>query len=393
VTVGPTFVHRDAHDELRAVARRLIAQRCSLAATRDIAETPAGFAPDVWDAIAATGWIALEIPEIYGGSGAGFAACAVILEELGRLAVPLPYLSTAVLGVGALIHAGSPEQCRAYLPGIASGRIRATLVAGFDHTGVGLADSGLRYRRLPGGDLIVAGTARFVPDAHTAHILVAAAAGETGPCAVIVPAERSGIEIQLEPTVDRTRRLCSVRLSDVHVRADEQLAIGQAARELVSQLLDRAAVAVACDSVAGAEQVLAMTVSYAKTRRQFGRPIGTFQAIKHHCADMAVLVETAQVAASLGVKALDHASTGEGIPWPSAAKAYCTDAYAAAAGTAVQVHGGIGFTWEHDVHLYLKRAKLNQALFGSPRWHRTRVGQFAWSRAAPQSVLHVAEHS
>lgn len=310
-TEDSTFA--EFHDELRSVAADLLAK------DREIG----------WPVLAEAGWTGLEIAEEFGGAGAGFTETAVVCEEIGRAAASTGYLGT-VLAVGALnmVSAGGD-----LLTGVASGDIRPALVLdGFD----------LREGKLYG-------TAEFVPDAAGADRLLIVADG--------VVIEATGLTVTPQPVVDETRNMATVS------------ADGQPSTVLgpvdVQVLRDRAAVAVACDSLGLAQAMLDATVSYVKVRNQFGRPIGSFQAVKHACADLAV-----QIAVSRQLVGAAVAAVADGDPSAHRAaimaKAYASEAAVAVAGKAMQLHGGIGYTWEADVHRYLKRATLNRALFGTP---------------------------
>lgn len=309
------------HDELRSVAADLLAK------DREVG----------WPVLAEAGWTGLEIAEEFGGAGAGFTETAVVCEEIGRAAASTGYLGT-VLAVGALnmVSAGGD-----LLTGVASGDIRPALVLdGFD----------LREGKLYG-------TAEFVPDAAGADRLLIVADG--------VVIEATGLTVTPQPVVDETRNMATVS------------ADGQPSTVLgpvdVQVLRDRAAVAVACDSLGLAQAMLDATVSYVKVRNQFGRPIGSFQAVKHACADMLVSLAVSRQLVTAAVQAV-AAGADAGVA-ASMAKAHATGAAVDIAGKAMQLHGGIGYTWESGIHVYLKRAALNRSLFGSPAAHRQTLAE------------------
>ena len=365
----------DEREELRDVARRVLSKESSTARVRETMETPSGGDPALWRMMADLGWLGLEIPESCGGAGGGFGEVAVVLEELGRHVTAGPFLSTVVIGTGALLARTDEDRRCDLLSRLAAGELRIALVA----PPVNSAD-GYPTVLANGKDSVLTGTTRFVLDGRDADLLLVIARSADGEKrAFLLPATTPGIERRAMPTIDLTRRMAEVSFDGVGVPADAHLD-GVDAEELLSHLIDRAAAALACDSVGGARRVMEMSVEYAKVREQFGRPIGTFQAIKHKCADMLVLVETAQVAAENAAVQLADAPDAAGAA-TAIAKWYACDAYAKVAGDGIQVHGGIGFTWDYDLQLYFKRAKLSQALFGNSIWHRRRLADFILPRA------------
>jgi alkylation response protein AidB-like acyl-CoA dehydrogenase len=358
----------DERDELRSVARRVLEKESSSARVRRFMEDPAGDDADVWQTMAALGWLGLELPEDSGGAGCGFVELGVVLEELGRHVTPGPFVSTVVLGAAALAALADDERRRALLSELASGGLRVAVV-GASADGSQAAPT---FRASNAG-FVLDGTTGFVLDGARADLLVVIArpaSGDGAARAFLVPADAPGLARRPMKTIDQTRHLAEITFDGVTVGPDDSLAVD--GDELATRLLDRAATALACDSVGGARRVMEMCAEYATVREQFGRPIGTFQAIKHKCADMLVLVETAQVAAEDAAAQL-AAEPGEAGARTSIAKWYACDAYAKVAGDGIQVHGGIGFTWDHDLQLFFKRAKLNQALFGNSLWHRRRL--------------------
>ena len=360
----------DERDELRDVARRLLEKESAPRAVRAVTEDDPGHDVALWRTMAELGWTGLGIPGAAGGSGGGFEEQAVILGELGRTVTPGPYLSTVVLGAGALLACGRTGRPAELLASVAAGEL--TLAVVLSAAGGGA----LPIVRAAGGGRALHGTVPFVLDAAGADLLVVIAEDTDRPGTVLVLAvgpSAEGVGRRALPTIDRTRRLAEVGFDGVAVEPDAVLGAFPE-RTFVPWLSDRAATALAADSVGGAQRVLEMSVDYAKARVQFGRPIGTFQAIKHRCADMLLLVEASRVAAE---DAAARAPEEPGGEWRAAAiaKSYACDAYAKVTADALQLHGGIGYTWEHDLHLYFKRAKLNQALFGDPSWYRARLAE------------------
>jgi alkylation response protein AidB-like acyl-CoA dehydrogenase len=344
--------------------------------------TDRGYDTEVWKRIALEmGWPAILIPEEYDGLGLTYVELVALLEETGRALLCSPFFSTVCLGVNALLVAASDEQKAAYLPGIAEGEMTATLAfteanGRWDATGVEAV------ARRDGNEYVLAGVKKFVPDGHTADLLIVAARdegtrGEDGIGLFAVPAETEGVERRLLATMDQTRKQAEVTLRDVRLPGSARLggagadASGWAALEKVLHL---AAVAIAAEQVGGAQQCLDDSVAYAKERIQFGRPIASFQAIKHKCADMMVRVESARSASYYAacMAAEDSAQLAEHA---SLAKAYCSDTFFQCAAENIQIHGGVGFTWEYNVHLFFKRAKSTETFLGSPAYHRELVAQ------------------
>jgi alkylation response protein AidB-like acyl-CoA dehydrogenase len=345
-------------------------------------DDPAGTTDDFWGKLAELGWLGLVYPEAHGGVGLGLVDLTVVLEEMGRVVMPGPFFSTVLLGGLAILHAGSEAQKAAWLPRIAEGEARATLAlleesARWDAAGVTVAAK-------PGkeGGFVLSGTKLFVPDGHTADLLVVAARTarptktdpDHGVSLFLVPADRKGVAATLLPTMDQTRKLAEVTLSRVEVGADALLGPLHQAWPLVAKVLDRAAVALCAEMCGGAQKVLDLCIEYAKVRVAFGKPIGTYQAVKHRCADMLVAVENAKSITYYAAWAADQDAPDAALA-ASMAKAFVSDAYRKVASDGIQIHGGIGFTWEHDMHLYFKRAKGSEVAFGDATLHRERVAQ------------------
>jgi alkylation response protein AidB-like acyl-CoA dehydrogenase len=378
------FGFSQEQDLLRQTARSFLEKECPSTFVRRMMEEPAGTTDEFWEKLAELGWLGLVYPEAYGGVGLGFVDLTVVLEEMGRAVMPGPFFSTVLLGGLTILEAGSETQKAAWLPRIAAGEARATLAlteesGRWEAAGVELAAKAVR-----GGQdgYLLSGTKLFVPDAHTADVLVVAArtgkATKEDPQAGIglflVPADAKGVSVTLLPTMDQTRKLAEVTLSRVDVGPDALLGPAGAGWTPLARVLDRAAVGLCAEMCGGAQRVLDMCTEYAKIRVAFGKPIGTYQAVKHKCADMLVAVENAKSITYYAAWAVD-----EGVPEAplaaSMAKAYVSDAYRKAAGDGIQLHGGIGFTWEHDLHLYFKRAKGSEVTFGDATFHRERVAQ------------------
>ncbi len=364
---------------LRASARSFLADHSSSLQVRAAMEDERGWDPGVWRRIGSElGWPAVIVPEEYGGLGLGYRELTVLMEEMGAALLCAPFFSSVCLAANVLIAGGSGEQKEQYLPAIAGGEIVATLA----HTEAnGRWDSAgiTTVARREGGDYVLDGTKTFVVDGHAADLLIVAARreGSRGPDGVslfVVGADSAGLDRRLLPTMDQTRKLAEVELRGVRLPATALMGREGGAWPALERTLALATIALAAEQVGGAQRCLDAAVEYAKQRVQFGRPIGSFQAIKHKCADMLLLVESARSAAywAGAVAAVD----GEDLALAaSLAKAYCSEAYFRCAADSLQIHGGVGFTWEYDVHLYFKRAQSSEMLLGGPSYHRELVAQ------------------
>jgi alkylation response protein AidB-like acyl-CoA dehydrogenase len=372
------FALTEEQDALRDMARRFLADHSSSEQVRAAMETDLGWSPDVWTQLSQDlGWTALTIPEQYGGFGFSATDLVPLMEEMGRSLLCSPFFSSICLGANALLMAGSETQQAEFLPNIASGETLATLALTEPGGGWDLNHVKARCRR-DGDDWILSGTKRLVPDAHAAHLFFVVAredetAGDSGLRIFAVSRDTKGLTASPLATMDRTRRLGSVALDDVRVPADAELAAeGVGAGPAVRRVLDLAGAALASEQVGGAEACLDLAVDYAKVREQFGRAIGSFQAIKHKCADMLLQVESARSAAWYAGWVAGRGDWDELAQATATAQAYCSDAYFHCAAESIQIHGGIGFTWEHDAHLYYRRAKSSESLLGDGPHHRAR---------------------
>lgn len=361
----------DETEELRRTVRRFLEQRSNEAAVRRWMEDERGYDPAVWQQMAEQlGLQGLAIAEEHGGSGFGFGELRVVFEEMGRALLPSPFFATVALAATALAESGDTDACKQWLPGIAEGTTVATLAlseedGGWDERAVTLEAAG------DGDSFTLTGTKRFVPDAHVADLILVAARTGEGVSLFAVEAGAPGLSTEAELTMDLTRKLARVRLDGTPARL-----VGTAGQawDGLRRTLRTAAVALAAEQVGGAQRILEVTVDYARTRYQFGRPIGSFQVVKHKLADMLVAVESAKSAAYDAARAVADGDEHMELA-ASVAKAYCSDAYYRTAAEAVQLHGGIGFTWEHVAHLYFKRAKSSEFLLGTPGYHRDLVGR------------------
>jgi alkylation response protein AidB-like acyl-CoA dehydrogenase len=367
------FVHSEEQQMIRASARGLLADYGS-ARMRAAMEAPDGYEAQLWQQISGElGWCGLAIPERYGGAGLGWAELCLLQEEQGRRLVASPYFCTVALA-GALISAAADETQRAtLLRGIATGGMRiACALGGSDGRPPPEGVTVALQRRA--GAFTLNGTSDFVIHAQGAELLLVLARDErTGGLSIaVVPAGTPGITRAPHVMLDLTRPMARVTLENVAVTPAQLLGSPGGAGEAVARGLNLARIALAAEALGGAEQVLEMTTEYVKQRMQFGRAIGSFQALKHRLADMMVQVEAAKSAAWYAACVADQ--DGEELSEAAAiAKSYCCDAFYDCAASAIQLHGGVGYTWEHDVHLYFKRARASATLLGSPAWQRERL--------------------
>jgi alkylation response protein AidB-like acyl-CoA dehydrogenase len=371
------FAFSEEQEELRRSVRRFLEDKSPMAEVRRLMETTEGYDPKVWARMAnELGLQSLHIPEAYGGQGFSFVELVLVLEEMGRALLCAPFFSSVCLAANAVLNAGREEEKRALLPGICSGETIATLA--FTEAKGTWDANGITMEATPDGSggFRLDGTKMFVLDGHVANlVLVAARAAGTGGTEGIsffsVPGDAPGLTRSALPTMDMTRKQAKLEFSGVKAELVGEEGAGWAA---LAKTLDQVAVCLAAEQVGGAQRCLDMAVEYAKVRIQFGRPIGSFQAIKHKCADMLLEVESSKSAAYYAGWAA--AEDNDELPVvASLAKSYCSEAYFHAAAENIQIHGGIGFTWEHDAHLYFKRAKSSEILFGDPTYHRELLAQ------------------
>jgi len=365
------FGFSEEQDELRKMVRRFLDEKSPESEVRRLMATDEGYDPAVWKQMAQE--LALQglgIPERFGGQGFGPVELYVVFEEMGAALLCAPYFSTVALAANALMNVGSEEDQDRYLPGIASGETIATVALTDDAGGWDLAATTTTAER-DGDRWVVSGVRSYVTDGSSATLLLVPATTPAGLSLFAVDGAADGVARESLPTMDQTRKQSRVTLD----RASAALVgiDGEALAGLETTLW-MAAAALAAEQVGGAQRVLDNAVEYAKNRVQFGRPIGSFQAIKHKCADMLLEVESGKSAAYYAAWAA--AEDNDELPVvASLAKAYCSDAYFHAAAENIQIHGGIGFTWEHPAHLYFKRAKSSEILLGDATYHRELLAQ------------------
>jgi alkylation response protein AidB-like acyl-CoA dehydrogenase len=365
------FAFSEEQEELRKTVRSFLESKSPESEVRRLMDTEDGYDPAVWSQMGEQmGLQGLAIPEEFGGSGYSFVELGVVLEEMGRALLCAPYFSTVVLAANTLLQSGDDAAKKDFLPGIAAGETIATLA--FTEPSGKWDESGITMEATQQGDgWVLNGTKMFVIDGHTADLVIVAARTPAGVSLFTVVGDAPGLTRTALSTMDQTRKQARLELADTPARL-----IGTDGQgwTVLGTVLDLAAVALSAEEVGGAQKVLEMAVEYAKVRVQFGRPIGSFQAIKHKCADMLLEVESAKSAAYYGMWCA--AEMNDELPSvASLAKAYCSEAYFHAAAENIQIHGGIGFTWEHPAHLYFKRAKSSELMFGDPTYHRELLAQ------------------
>ncbi len=388
------FAFTEEQKMIRETASGFLASVSTSAAIRQAMATAQGYDSELWQRICSEMyWQAIHIPEEYGGLGLGYVELVAVLEQMGKYLLCSPFFSTVCLATNALLVAGTAEQKQTYLPQIADGSLTGTLAytgpsGKWDATGVEVTC------KKSGENFILNGVLRYVPDGHTADLLIIAArrAGSTGENDIslfVIPEVTAGIERQWLPTMDQTKKQAEIRLDNVTVPATALMGDEGEAWPQLEKIIHLANIAVAAEQMGGAQQVLELTVQYTKERVQFNRTIASFQAIKHKAADMMVKAECAKsavyYAACIAQEAL-FANKESGGPMAqelpeelpeaaSLAKNYCSDAYFFNAGCAIQMFGGVGFTWEYDVHLYFKRAKSSETFLGNGAYHREAIAR------------------
>jgi alkylation response protein AidB-like acyl-CoA dehydrogenase len=351
---------------LKNTVRKFLGAECPPAEVRKQMETDTAFDAPLWHKIAEQGWTGIIFPDEHGGFGMGMVEMAVTLEEMGRALLPGPFSSTVLLAGSLLEAAASDSQKQKYLGAISRGEAKATVAlledsASWSPDAVQMKASGLTLN----------GRKMFVPDAAVADFLLVVARMDGDLAIFLVPANAGGLHITNLPAMDATRKLYEVTFVNVSA---ELVAQGSHARKALDRALDIATVGLVAEMTGGMQRLLEITVEYAKTRKQFGRAIGEFQAVQHQCADMLVYTESSRSAAYYAAYAIQ-----EGIPEArlavSVAKAYASDAYREVGNRAIQVHGGMGFTWENDVHLFYRRAKASEVAYGDANFHRERIAK------------------
>jgi len=373
------FGFTEDQEALRDATRKFLDNECPTTFVRKMMADDTAHATELWKKIADLGWLGIIVPEEFGGSGGSFLDLVVILEEAGKSLLPGPFFASALLGSTAVLAGGSAAQKSAILPKVVEGSHILTLALAeksgrYDAAGVTLA------AKPKGKDFVLSGEKLFVPDAHVADQLVVAARTaqgsnpEDGITLFLVDAKTPGVSIAQLKTVDMTRRQCHVAFQDVAV-ANAQV-VGEVGQgwSVLRRVLEQAMAGLCAEMVGTGQKALDMAVAYAKERVQFGKPIGSFQAVKHKCVDMMVQVENARSLTYYAAWTVDGnvSEAHQAVPM---AKAYCSDMCKTVTSEAIQVHGGIGFTWEHDMHLFYRRGLASEAAFGSAPVHREVVAK------------------
>ena len=371
------FGFSEQQDLLRASARRFLERECPPDVVRRLSDDPQGDSADLWQKMAGLGWMGLVLSERYGGSGLGFVDLTILMEEMGRVLLPAPFFSSIALGALTLLETGSDEQRQQMLPRLARGEAKVSVAlleadGRYDPRGISMRAS------IRGNRATLNGTKLFVADAQVSDYVICVArtrrgrTPESGLSLFMLDMTSPGITCTPLISMDQTRRLYELSFTRVSVSLEAMLGERDTAWPMLQRALDKATVALCAEMVGGAEKVMELCVDFGKTRVQFGRQIGGFQAVKHKIADMKVMVENAKSVVYYAAWALDSEAP-EASRAASMAKAYCSEMYARVTADGVQVHGGIGFTWDHNMHLYLKRAKSSEVLLGNTTWHRERT--------------------
>jgi alkylation response protein AidB-like acyl-CoA dehydrogenase len=369
----------EEQDMLKRSARKFMEEECPPEFIREMWDGEEGITEEVWNKMAELGWMGLLVPEEYDGMGMSFMDLAVVFEEMGRAPMTGPFFSTVILGGETIRLAGTEEQKKSLLPQLAMGEIKVTLAL-LECDQALSPGSLISMKASTSGDgYTLNGVKLFVPDAHVSDYIICAARtdngdGPEGISLFVVDAKSDGVTIDLLNTMDKGRKQCEVKFDNVSLSADAVLGEKGKAWPVIEKISDIANAALCMEMVGGAEKCLELSVEYAQTRIAFNQPIGSYQAIKHMCADMMLTVESSKSVAYYASYALsdDLSDASEAV---SMAKAYCSDSYRNATGDTIQILGGIGFTWEHDAHHYFKRARCNEHMFGDASFHRERLVQ------------------
>jgi alkylation response protein AidB-like acyl-CoA dehydrogenase len=375
VSGGPITVHgtmqlafTEEQRQFRDVIRRFLSDTMPTTEVRRLMATEAGFEAETWMRLAGElGVCGIHVPESYGGAGLGLTDLGIVVEEMGRTLFCGPYYSSTVLAATAILGAGTEQQKQTLLPAIAAGELRAALA--FTEADGSWEPEATRLIADPHARL--SGSKRFVVDGHTADLLVVLArASANGDLALyLVDADADGLARTPLTVIDETRKLAQLSFDDTPA---EPLGAAARARETMEHVLHLALIALANEMIGGAGRMLESALDHTRQRMQFGRRISSFQAIKHRMADLLLEVELARSAAYYAAAAFD-AGHANAAALASLAKSTCADAYMHAAAECIQLHGGIGFTWDHDTHLWYKRAKSSEVFLGDPASHRERM--------------------
>ncbi|RLU02608.1 MAG: acyl-CoA dehydrogenase [Ketobacter sp.] len=404
------FAFTEEQNMIRDTAESFLREVSTSGAIRDVMVTATGYDVSLWHSICRDlYWQAIHTPEAYGGMGLGYVELVATQEQMGRFLLCSPFFASVCLGINALLVAGSEQQKQTWLPRLIEGKTASLAFGGevISRRGGGWSCDVVEATWQRQGDTYVLnGEYRYVLDAFSSEFLILAARqdgseGSDGISLFIVDANTAGIEREALPTMDQTRRQGTVTVNGLKISPEDRLGKEGRAGCQLQTILDLATIALAAEQMGGAQQVLDMTVAYSKERSQFGRTIAGFQAIKHKAADMMLRVEVARsgvyYAACVAQEAMEALANDAAIDTDalseaaSIAKSYCSDAFFKNAGEAIQIHGGVGFTWEYDVHLYFKRAKASEHYLGNGAWHRERLAYLLLDRDGLDQDLSVQE--
>jgi alkylation response protein AidB-like acyl-CoA dehydrogenase len=361
-------------------ARELFVQECPPTLVREMIEKNAPYSDAVWNKLVEQGWTGLIFSEDDGGLGLGMVELAVAFEEMGRALVPGAFLSTVALAGSLIEKACSPDYRAKRLQAICDGRAKAT-VALLEETGNWSPDAVTLAATPVDGGFKLNGKKLFVSDASVADCIITVARAGSDIVIAFVDAAAPGATVKPMPGIDVTRLLSAVEFKDVFVNAEDVITDPAKARAALDYALDVATLALSAEMVGGMQLLLEASVEYAKTRKQFGKPIGQFQAVQHHCANMLLMTESARSAVYYAAWLMGN-DPAEAPVAVSIAKAYASDGYREVGNLAVQVHGGIGFTWDENIHFYYKRAKASELMFGDAVYHRERIAHLVMDHAS-----------
>jgi alkylation response protein AidB-like acyl-CoA dehydrogenase len=362
------FSFSDDQILLKNSVRSALDEQCKPAHVRAMFGDTRGYGEALWSEMAKLGWLGLPFPEEQGGAGLGLVELGLVLEEMGRAAYPGPFFAAVVLGGLGILLGGNAAQKDKWLSAISAGKARATAALLEEHLDWDPASTVATAEKTSSG-WTLSGLKRFVPWAHVADVVLVPAHSSEGLSLFLVDPKSAGITLSPMVGIDLTNRWSEMRLDKVAVSADAILGQPGSAGTLLDSLLRRAAVMSSAEMLGAARRCLDMSVEYVKVREQFGQPVGSFQAIRHRCAEMLLEAENAHAAVYYAAWALTAGAEDAAVA-ASICKAYVSEAARKVCGDAIQVHGGIGFTWEYDLHLYMKRAKALEPLFGDAQFHR-----------------------
>jgi alkylation response protein AidB-like acyl-CoA dehydrogenase len=367
-------------EQIQKEARLFLKKECPMEYVREMFEDESGFSDKIWAKMAELGWMGIRIPEAYGGVGLGLLDLCLVVEEMGRALLPGPYFSTVVLAAEMLMEAGSQAQKQEHLTKIAAGEERGTLALMEPDGG---ADPGFIQMTAgkDGNGYVLNGTKLFTPDAHTSDFIICTAKTSAGVdptegiTLFLLGAKTEGLSITPLKTMDGTRKQCEVQFKNVKVSSDSIVGEVNKGWGPLQRVLSRASVCLCAENTGAAQKCMEVAVDYAKERHQFGVPIGAFQAVKHKCADMLPGVEGSRGLLYYAAWALEEEDPVTASLAAAAAKTFSANALRDISTDTIQVLGGVGFTWEYDVHFYMKRAKANQVMLGDNAWYWEQIAK------------------